>query len=465
MEVRSEYSNLYAVGNAANAKKSDPPLKSKVDRLVRLQLETLTVIQTVLHSAGPDVIDTITLSNKLNAGEWVTACIGVDGVTGQVIVAESCSKPQQADSVLLDWGRVRGLFSMGTAVDADGEQSAYLDFTVNNRIFGSLLDKDFYCPKRSDSEKRGCGSVELRAPGIVMKDKRVDVHSFFNARVTNFDGGQMNGTTESQQTTTAQDPAQRLTTATPVNTALVQYGMYGAFSGKGMDWIHQGNQHSFFAGPMAKFGLQTVSDGVITQRDIVTTKTLTKIAPAGANINICEGEDGEPTCTESTAFASKNADIVGTGVQPFWAVGTRMGFFKYDLMGKGYRNRQVSSDLVSYLDVSWGKFNAYRTYSDPMPVANETPGAASTMVDATTGVTTRTIPEEVTIKRISSQMNWRMNIEGRMKIPYVPAFVGFDANFRATNGDQVPNDLRFLVGFRVDANKVLGVFNKQATDK
>ena len=87
------------------------------------------------------------------------------------------------------------------------------------------------------------------------------------------------------------------------------------------------------------------------------------------------------------------------------------------------------------------------------------------MVDATTGVTTRTIPEEVTIKRISSQMNWRMNIEGRMKIPYVPAFVGFDANFRATNGDQVPNDLRFLVGFRVDANKVLGVFNKQATDK
>lgn len=467
--ARDQYEKTYKVGRYApkppNTPKT-PPDRQDLDRLTLRRIETLTEIQRITHAAGANT-DLVKLVNRLNSGEWVMACILVDSVVGEILVAESCSEPRQASSVLLDWGRVRGVFSLGTAIDTDGEQSAYLDFMVNSRVFGSLLDKNYYCPEKPDTKKgeHECTEGELPAPGIVMKDFRADGHTFFNARLTNFGAANPTGTDATQPPTTQPDPGDRKITSTPLNTALVQYGFYGAFSGKGMDWIHQGSQYSFFIGPMAKFGVQTVSDGVITQRDIVTTKTLTQIAPAGANINTCVGADGEPTCTESTSSATKSTDVASTGVQPFWAVGTRLGFFKYDLMGKGYRNRQVSSDLVSYLDISWGKFNAYRTYSEPIPIAGGTLGAPTTMVDATTGVATRMTPQELTADRISSSMNWRMNLEARMKIPYVPAFVGFDANFRATNGDQVPNDLRFLVGFRVDANKVLGVFNKQATDK
>ncbi len=479
--IQNEYKMLLAlaqqsetaVGNDAQQPVSRETIERRIGRVTRLRLESLNLRQSVDKPAGA-TRDDLKVDDNLNAGDWVMACLVVDTGRGQVLVGGSCSTPKQAASVLLDWGRVRGVFSFGTSIDPDGEQSAYLDFVLNNRVFGKLLDKNYFCPPAplTDNQKSRQANNKMVTParkdcewltpvslGIVLSNSRKELYTFFNARVTNFDvasNGSANGTDSGSD---PQAVLSREFSTTPVNSALVQFGGYWAIGTKGMDWIHQGNQYSFFFGPMVKSGIQTVSDGAIIQREIVSTSTLTRILPSGVTGEMCTID---PTkCSMTTALTTTTNDTVRKGVQPFWAAGTRLGFFKYDLMGRGLRNRQVSSDLVSYLDIAVGKFNAFRTYDSPVLISEAQKGTTTTMLEASTGVSTETTPTSST-SRISSQMNWRMNIEGRVKVPYVPAFVGFDANFRVGDGDQVPNDLRFLVGFRVDANKVLGVFNREA---
>jgi hypothetical protein len=57
---------------------------------------------------------------------------------------------------------------------------------------------------------------------------------------------------------------------------------------------------------------------------------------------------------------------------------------------------------------------------------------------------------------IDSDTRRRLTIAGRMKIPYLPALVGLDYNVRANNHSEEPNEFRFIVAFRVDAQKALG---------
>ncbi|MGC4081511.1 MAG: hypothetical protein QM736_05180 [Vicinamibacterales bacterium] len=65
---------------------------------------------------------------------------------------------------------------------------------------------------------------------------------------------------------------------------------------------------------------------------------------------------------------------------------------------------------------------------------------------------------------ITSEKKQRLTIEGRLKIPSVPALVGFDVNLHSPGDDQTPNDFRFLVAFRMDAQKALArVFGDAVT--
>ena len=49
----------------------------------------------------------------------------------------------------------------------------------------------------------------------------------------------------------------------------------------------------------------------------------------------------------------------------------------------------------------------------------------------------------------------RWSLEGRIKIPYLPALIGVDANIRTQSRSDEPNLLRFVVAFRIDAQKAL----------
>ena len=56
---------------------------------------------------------------------------------------------------------------------------------------------------------------------------------------------------------------------------------------------------------------------------------------------------------------------------------------------------------------------------------------------------------------ISSSIQPRYSIEGRLKIPFAPALIGVDANIRTNSRSDEPNLLRFVVAFRIDAQKAL----------
>ncbi len=374
---------------------------NRLDQIVEEgYLELLPVTQKVETDVDGGKF-TAKLDRRLTAGEWVTIRqVFPDTFAGKQYSPKEL-QPTRVDSTLLDWGRFRAVFSTGAAISLGGESSSgvdpYVGFTADGRIAGQLLDK---CILNVTSN---CvpAKRDVRHPGVQFRDKRWAVHTFVDARLTQ--------ATKAEPATSSSTPAPtgaETVQVTPVSASLFQFGAYMPIGFGGTDWVYRGTQYSFFLGPLVKFGWQTLDNGVPVQ--IVKTVT----------------GSGEDQITDEKVTQQRK------GLLPFWGVGARFGFQKFDLMGSDFRNRQVSTDLIGYLDLAWGTHSAYRTYLDPVTVGN---------------VTTT-----------NSRLDKRIALEARLKIPFTPAFIGVDANMNTDGRDREPNDVRFLVGFRIDANKALG---------
>ncbi len=182
-----------------------------------------------------------------------------------------------------------------------------------------------------------------------------------------------------------------------------QAGLYLPVRIGGMAWVYRGTQFSTFIGPLAKAGVTTIEGGSLLQ-----TKTTKE---AGKDAVVTESRDRGPA--------------------PFHGFGFRTGVMKYDLMGRTLRNRQISPDPQIYLDVTWGHNSLYRR----------------------AGETYRT---DVTTERVGMTLERILTLEGRLKIPYLPAQIGIDLIYGARRSHQSVSDFRFIVGYRIDAAKALG---------
>ena len=362
---------------------------------------------------------TIELDRKLSEGEYVSVrpVFGDDG-------ADYAADYARTESVRLNWGRVRGVFTSGAAIplgsDGDGQAEPYLGFRAEGRILGHILDKTPFGIKikKYEDKKKKDKDRDLYSPvGFAFRDFRKEWHAFVDTRLTQIETPDSSGNTTKQ-----------------VSSSQFQFGTYLAVGAKGMDWNYKGKFYSFHFGPLLKGGWQTVDSGVV-----LNTKTTT-VTPADETMPMVVSETRK-------------------GLMPFYGYGFRVGFSRYDLMGSGFRNRQVSTDWIGYLDFTWGKNHAFRTAQAPMTLSDVTvmvvdPDDAAKMVNQRTVVisTPRT-------------MEPRFAVEGRLKIPFMPAFIGVDANWNRRDPTSDPNDLRFLVGFRFDANKALGrIFGDINTD-
>jgi hypothetical protein len=205
--------------------------------------------------------------------------------------------------------------------------------------------------------------------------------------------------------------------------AFFQVGLHAPLSWKGMDWRHDGKLYSFFVGPILKYGVESFSDPVLLQRTVTIDKTKPE--------------------TDNARF-KVTAEESRSGASPFWGGGVRFGAYRYELLGQRLLNRQVANDLVAYLDATWGRAKGYRTYR----FARSTNDAGTV--------------ETVTI---SSDLRPRFMLEGRLKLPSMPALIGIDVNVRGFDNDDEPNQFRFVLAFRVDAQKALAkVFKSDALD-
>ncbi|MFN7922424.1 MAG: hypothetical protein U0Q16_20135 [Bryobacteraceae bacterium] len=390
--------------------------------------------ELVQESPEQDVKDgkfSITLDSRLNAGECVIAVAGfaqAPPVTPTKLLEQVVtSRVEVARSVILDWGRLRGYFSMGGAVshyrDQFSQVDTFIGFTADARVGGELLETS-----------GGGGPLQLkrfRWQANLFGDARVSVRL---ANTTPTAAG--DGTAAS-----AQKPAQPITSPRLRYSAdqpgYILGGIHFPISFRGMDWRHGGEQYSFFFSPIFRFGGQTQSEETVAYRHL-------KVKPS----------------SDPRTFDIYREETRG-GLLPMWGYGVRFGLYKYELLASTKRlekkphQRQVANDPIGYLDLTWGKSAAYRSYRYAYVVDGKRSEAGSFQVvnDA-----------KLTDVEISSTIHRRMQIEGRLKIPALPALIGVDFGLRTNAADYEPNQLRFVVAFRIDAQKALGrVFGDSVT--
>lgn len=98
-------------------------------------------------------------------------------------------------------------------------------------------------------------------------------------------------------------------------------------------------------------------------------------------------------------------------------------------------NYHTAPELISYLDITFGRYPNYRRVVDA--------GALGYQENGVYGTITRR----------------RMALEWRMRVPYSPFFLGFDANTAFFHGDREPSNFRVIFGLKIDVaaalNKVM----------
>jgi hypothetical protein len=112
---------------------------------------------------------------------------------------------------------------------------------------------------------------------------------------------------------------------------------------------------------------------------------------------------------------AKTSDPIVRDIYAFHHYGVRLGHFALDS-----RRRTVAPELVSYLDITLGKFGNFR----PLPTAS--------------------VP--------APRTPTRAEVHGRLRLPSTPIYIGFTANLWS---DELADDFRFFFGTRFDLSRML----------
>ena len=207
-------------------------------------------------------------------------------------------------------------------------------------------------------------------------------------------------------------------------------------------WDHK--RYSLFFAPVAKAGFVTLVDdarGATTPNGTTTVTT----GATGAT-----GATGGTGTTMTTTINAGTTTAITDRFYTFWATGVRLGLFAHS------GSKDVAPDLVSYVDITRGKFGSFEAYRK--------------LTSAEAGHPDFATP----ISEFYRVRPYRWSFEGLLKIPKSPFVLGFNANIgsgataaQTVNSSKaggasfsVPftqprDDLRFLFGARFDFAKLL----------
>lgn len=331
--------------------------------------------------------------------------------------------PIYVNSAGLDWGRVRGVFTVGAAIgqanESFGRADPYVGFYVDGPFFNHLIAKSID-PKTAPKVR---DLFDNKPAGIAL-------HWLAAVRLT--------------QTGTVGEIGAIAPTLQQAQSAVFMAGLYAPIRFRGFDWVYRGTQYSAYFAPLGKIGVTALKDGVLLKR--TTTSSVNKLNPCpdGVDCDAVAIKDGpKTTLTRSMGSA------------PFASYGLRLGVMSYEFMGVTRRNRQVAPDPVMYVDLMWGPNQAYTT-----------PGRADSTKEVSDNLVART-RTTTTTKLQGFTFEPRFSAEARMKLPYIPAEVGVDINqnwkapvagIASASPDDAKiafTDFRFVFGFRLDAAKSL----------
>jgi hypothetical protein len=326
----------------------------------------------------------------------------------------------------LDWGSVRGYFTAGIILSSNNSQ---FNVTNANAFLGFNIDKSWLRPIRP-----------LNAIGGGARE-RFGFHTFFDARLTAIPSGTNGSTSATTPTLSSGNSGTTGTTGTgassttatgnpsPNPTSLLSNGQaaalqVGAYFPMTLHrWDYKGRSYGLFVAPIAKVGFYTLTS-------------------AGS----------------SAAEAAENNTRSNGRFFPFYSYGVRIGHYRDFETWDGRLQRSRSFDLLSFLDISVGKW-ANLEYLAPFNFSSTSnPQCNVPATDPTTAACD-------TRERL-----WRYNFEGLLVIPNTPLVLGVNANLASWNKPRSvipgqifftpPDDLRFLFGVRFDASKFTGLLNK-----
>jgi hypothetical protein len=221
---------------------------------------------------------------------------------------------------------------------------------------------------------------------------------------------------------------------TTQKTARLGVGAYAPFLLSRWTWNRDPN--ALFIAPIAKIGFDTLA-APNQQTFTVTSGAATPMAPTTVTQNFNQ-------------------------LFNFYNFGMRVGHYKIS----GDSNR--APELISYLDFMYGPFSNLPSYVCVPQLAAAQPGTPATL-PLLTGSSCNTSMPALPAGMVygdSQTRQYRLDFEGVLKVPYTPAFVGFNANIgqRTFNRHgldrtlQPADDLRFVFGFKADIATILQKF-------
>ena len=340
-------------------------------------------------------------------GQWFVTLSKPVVAGDQLLVVEqpfdtSAQKPGIPDSTLvpvvdpLDLGRIRYYFTAGVVLSNSRDFALQSSSTQAGLFLGLDVDRAWLV-----SNRRGWN--------------KVGINTFFDARLTSV-------ATQATDTTGQQNAGAGTTTPDNLTSFVRSQKAASLLAGTYVPlttahWKRGAEAYSFFVAPLAKAGFTTLADDQAPVAGTTTSLPLT-----------------------GHFFTS-------------YSYGARLGVFRNFLKNENDFDTNASPELVSYVDVTTGKFGNFEAFRDLTLEAN--PKAPSD-------------PPHM-FYRVRP---WRYSFEGLLKIPHSVFVIGFNANigrgaFAAdkVNGITRPfssprDDLRFLFGARFDFSRFMQAIPK-----
>jgi hypothetical protein len=398
-----------------------------------------TTALTVTPGSSPVPIG---LSGPLTTGATICAVESYSGSPAMaatnasaLVIARSAAQIATAPPGW-DWGLVRAYFTFGALLSQQDSQFSHSDLFLSFH-----LDKTYLPLKNLDST-----SKHSLMPGL---------NSFFEPRLTALpvtvqpcaattttSGSSGSSTPTSSSCSSANSTATTTSGTTAASTdtttvflnsqksARLTFGVYApvmlnrwAIASKDSSGKTQNQAYALFIGPLVKTGFDTSLNGLNqTQQQSSTPNT---VQPVG----------------NSNEFYK------------FYDYGFRLGHIT--LTG----DKAKAPELMSYLDVTWGRFSNMASLL--CPVASYTGGLTCAAPSSTTNSGTSTT---TTTFVLPWSHDYRMNVEGLLEIPGLQGLsIGFSTNVGAWRAGPPKNrvvhirpqdDLRFLFAYKFDITKM-----------
>ncbi len=415
-------------------------------------------------AVGTDNTFSLTLQESFRGGQKIR----VDEIF------QNCEGPATLSSDVIDvvvpgdWGRVKSYFTSGILLSQDQNS-----FSQSSLFMGFNLDKTLRMPgyyhqnsekhikekeaakatnqasilkasingSSSEADKKKAVDAQKKADQAVERAGNADdkkrmgrwpgINTFFDVRLTSIPVSACNLPNSTSGVSTQSSCAAPSSTSTPGatptptpastpsptpaldtflsqrKTARLAVGIY--FPWTITSWVYNKTPNAFFIAPLAKIGFDTPA-GDLTQIQTSTTNSTTT---------------NSVTAVNPASFYN------------FHGYGGRLGHYALT------SSRNEAPELISYLDVIFGPYSNLESLMTPEAGSANPPFR----------------------KRL-----YRLAFEGVLKVPSTPIIIGFSANVGQEAVGKGPNnivqragdDLRFLLGVRFDAAKLMSVITKVA---